>query len=52
MIGFQSPSKQPINAPDETLRVSVAALTVAHENARLPSGSGDGASGSVAADIH
>jgi hypothetical protein len=52
MIGFQSPSKQPINATDETLRVSVAALTVAHENAKLPSGSGEATSGSVAADVH
>lgn len=55
MIGFQSPSKQSIHARDDTLRVSDAALTLAHENAKLPNVSGDETAselGNAAANIH
>ncbi len=53
LIGFQSPSRQPIDARDDTLRVSVAALTLAYENAKLPKGSGGGVArlGAAAAGI-
>lgn len=34
--GFRSPTKQSINAIDDTYSISVAALTVANENTRLP----------------
>ena len=54
LIGFQSPSHQTINARDETLKVSVAALTLAHENAKLPTAQADNsdALGTAASDIH
>lgn len=53
-IGFQSPSKQTIDARNENMHVSVAALTVAHENAKLSAPSADPAAalGAAAADIH
>lgn len=53
LIGFQSPSRQPIDARDDSLRVSVAALTLAYENAKLPKGAGGGVArlGNGAADI-
>ncbi len=54
MIGFQSPSKQVIDARDATLRVSDAALSLAYENAKLANGSVEAAAqlGRGAADIH
>jgi hypothetical protein len=54
MIGFQSPSKQPVDARDDTLRVSDAALSLAHENAKLPTAKSRSSAGlgSAAADIH
>ncbi len=48
-IGFQSPSKQAIDARNENLHVSVAALTVAHENAKLTGPDVDYATGLGAA---
>ena len=53
-VGFRSPSRQAISAKDETLHVSLAALTLAHENAKLPAESLDNADalGAAAADIH
>jgi uncharacterized protein YgiB involved in biofilm formation len=54
VIGFQSPSKQIIDARDETLRVSEAALTLAHENAKMAEIPVDHSVrlGAAAADIH
>jgi uncharacterized protein YgiB involved in biofilm formation len=54
IVGFQSPSKQIIDARDDTLRVSEAALTLAHENARLAATPVDHSVrlGTAAADIH
>lgn len=53
-IGFQSPSKQAIDARNENIFVSVAALTIAHENAKLGAPDVDYATGlgAAAADIH
>lgn len=53
-IGFQSPSKQAIDARNESLHVSVAALSIAHENAKLGAPDVDYATGlgAAAADIH
>ena len=55
-IGFLSLGKQLILADDESLLVSNAAATLAHENAKLPatdttSNAGEGL-GAAAADIH
>ncbi len=36
-IGFRNGTRQPVDARDENINVSVAALTVANENAKLPS---------------
>lgn len=54
MIGFQSPSKQLIDARDQTLRVSEAALTLANENGKLTQSAVDKSArlGAAAADIH
>jgi hypothetical protein len=35
-VGFRSISRQLVDVEDESLRVSVAAITLAHENAKLP----------------
>ena len=51
-IGFRSPSKQIINALDDTLHVSAAAVTLAHENSKLPGPEASVAVGAAAADIH
>ena len=53
LIGFQSPSRQPVSARDQTLRVSEAALTLAYENAKLSTGEADHseALGNAASDI-
>ena len=55
-IGFQSLTKQVIFADDESLLISNSAITLAHENAKLPandttSNAGEGL-GAAAADIH
>jgi Protein of unknown function (DUF1190) len=54
MVGFQSPSKQVIDARDDTLRVSDTALALAYDNAKLKNGAVDAGAqlGSAAADIH
>ena len=54
VIGFQSPSKQLIDARDETLRVSEAALTLASENAKLSQSAVDKTArlGAAAAGVH
>lgn len=51
---FRSPSKQELSAHDESLNMSHAAMSLASENARLPSGKSDGAAdlGDAAAKIH
>ena len=51
---FRSPSKQELMASDESLNMSHAALSVAHENSRLPALQVDGgaALGEAAAGIH
>lgn len=54
-IAFRSHSNQIVHAYDETLRVSSAAMTLAHENAKLPSpdsATNANALGEAAADIH
>lgn len=53
-IGFRSPSRQAVSARDESLHVSLAALTLAHENSKLPAEVLDNADalGAAAADIH
>lgn len=53
-IGFQSPSKQAIDARNENMHVSIAAQTIAHENAKLSAPDVDYATGlgAAAADIH
>ncbi len=35
-IGFRSPTQKIVNAQDDTLIVSASALSLAHDNARLP----------------
>ena len=50
-MAFQSLSKQIINAKDETLIVSAAAVTLANENVKLPGGSAEAVS-AAAADVH
>ena len=52
-IAFTSPSKQVIDARDESLHVSTEALTVANENAKLSAASSDtGGVAGVAAAVH
>lgn len=53
-MAFRSPSKQTIDARDESLIVSPAAMLVAHDNAKLPAPQTDGgaALGAAASDIH
>ena len=54
IIGFQSASKQIVDARDDTLRVSEAALTLAHENGKLSETPVDHSLrlGAAAANIH
>lgn len=51
---FRSPSKQELSANDESLNMSHAAMSLASENARLPTSKVDGsaARGNAAANIH
>ncbi len=54
-VGFSSLTKQAVSANDESLVVSLAAQTLAHENSKLPgpeAADPAGALGAAAADIH
>lgn len=54
-VGFRSPSKQAVSATDESLTVSSSAVTLAHENSKLPTlqaGEAGAGIGEAAANIH